>query len=107
MGTIDDFNRSWECKSSVDEAPGKLVQEVAWEGIVPVRRNFDEGCLEHKLMKPIVEKPVVDLGLQGFLLPDHPGRAMNLMALHGAEREFDLEKHRRDVKIVELGMGSK
>ena len=35
------------------------------------------------------------------------GRAMNLMDLYGADREFDLEKHWRDIKIVQLWMGGK
>ncbi len=35
------------------------------------------------------------------------GRAMNLMEGYGGERAFDIEKHWRDLKIVQLWMGGK
>ncbi|MDP8257468.1 MAG: acyl-CoA dehydrogenase family protein [Candidatus Alcyoniella australis] len=35
------------------------------------------------------------------------GRAIELMGQHGADRELDLEKHWRDLKIVQLWMGGK
>jgi alkylation response protein AidB-like acyl-CoA dehydrogenase len=34
-------------------------------------------------------------------------RAMNLMGAHGSDRDHDLEKHWRDIKIVQLWMGGK
>ena len=34
-------------------------------------------------------------------------RAMNLMGAHGTDREHDVEKHWRDIKIVQLWMGGK
>ncbi len=35
------------------------------------------------------------------------GKAMNLMSIYGADREWDVEKHWRDVKIVQLWLGGK
>jgi alkylation response protein AidB-like acyl-CoA dehydrogenase len=34
-------------------------------------------------------------------------RALNLMGVHGGDRELDIEKHWRDLKIVQLWMGGK
>jgi alkylation response protein AidB-like acyl-CoA dehydrogenase len=38
---------------------------------------------------------------------DDLGRAMNLLEGHGSERCRDIEKHWRDIKIVQLWMGGK
>jgi len=35
------------------------------------------------------------------------GKAMNLMETYGADREWDVEKHWRDLKIIQLWMGGK
>jgi len=35
------------------------------------------------------------------------GKAMNLMGAYGADREWDVEKHWRDLKIIQLWMGGK
>ena len=35
------------------------------------------------------------------------GKAMNLMELRGVDRAWDIEKHWRDLKIVQLWMGGK
>ena len=35
------------------------------------------------------------------------GRVMNLMGIHGSDRALDVEKHWRDLKIVQLWMGGK
>lgn len=35
------------------------------------------------------------------------GKAMNLMSAYGADRDWDVEKHWRDVKIVQLWLGGK
>jgi len=35
------------------------------------------------------------------------GKAMNLMSVYGADRDWDVEKHWRDVKIVQLWLGGK
>jgi alkylation response protein AidB-like acyl-CoA dehydrogenase len=35
------------------------------------------------------------------------GKAMNLMEAYGADREWDVEKHWRDLKIIQLWMGGK
>ena len=35
------------------------------------------------------------------------GKAMNLMSSYGADRDWDVEKHWRDLKIVQLWMGGK
>ncbi|MFH2005875.1 MAG: acyl-CoA dehydrogenase family protein [bacterium] len=35
------------------------------------------------------------------------GRAINLMETHGTDRDWDIEKHWRDLKIVQLWMGGK
>jgi alkylation response protein AidB-like acyl-CoA dehydrogenase len=38
---------------------------------------------------------------------DITGKAMNLMSNYGADRDWDVEKHWRDVKIVQLWLGGK
>ncbi|RZN71976.1 MAG: acyl-CoA dehydrogenase, partial [Candidatus Methanolliviera hydrocarbonicum] len=35
------------------------------------------------------------------------GKAMDLMGLYGCDREHDIEKHWRDIKIIQLWMGGK
>ena len=35
------------------------------------------------------------------------GRAMDILGLYGPDREWDIEKHWRDIKIVQLWMGGK
>jgi len=35
------------------------------------------------------------------------GRAMNLMEAHGTDRDWDVEKHWRDLKVIQLWMGGK
>jgi alkylation response protein AidB-like acyl-CoA dehydrogenase len=35
------------------------------------------------------------------------GKAMNIMSVYGADRDWDVEKHWRDLKIVQLWMGGK
>ncbi|RJP35086.1 MAG: acyl-CoA dehydrogenase [Actinobacteria bacterium] len=35
------------------------------------------------------------------------GKAMNLMSVYGADRDWDIEKHWRDLKIVQLWLGGK
>jgi len=35
------------------------------------------------------------------------GKAMDLMGAHGSDRDYDVEKHWRDLKIVQLWMGGK
>ena len=35
------------------------------------------------------------------------GKAMDVLGLYGADREWDIEKHWRDIKIVQLWMGGK
>lgn len=35
------------------------------------------------------------------------GKVMNLMGAHGSDRVMDVEKHWRDIKIVQLWMGGK
>ena len=38
---------------------------------------------------------------------DVTGKAMNLLSNYGADRDWDVEKHWRDLKIVQLWMGAK
>ncbi len=38
---------------------------------------------------------------------DTLGKAMNLMSNYGADRDWDIEKHWRDLKIVQLWLGGK
>jgi alkylation response protein AidB-like acyl-CoA dehydrogenase len=35
------------------------------------------------------------------------GKAMDVLGLYGADREWDIEKHWRDIKVVQLWMGGK
>ena len=35
------------------------------------------------------------------------GRAMDVLGAYGADREWDIEKHWRDIKIIQLWMGGK
>jgi alkylation response protein AidB-like acyl-CoA dehydrogenase len=35
------------------------------------------------------------------------GKAMDVLGTYGADREYDIEKHWRDIKIIQLWMGGK
>ncbi len=69
-------------------------------------------CDRHDLYGPLWDPGLVaKMRAQRYLCMDRfvevTGRVMNLMDAYGADRDWDIEKHWRDIKIVQLWMGGK
>ncbi|PKN81240.1 MAG: hypothetical protein CVU51_14335, partial [Deltaproteobacteria bacterium HGW-Deltaproteobacteria-1] len=69
------------------------------------RRNKPYG-------KPLISEDVVGRirNIKDFVSDravDCFGKAMDVLGLYGADRDWDIEKHWRDIKIVQLWMGGK
>ncbi|HON96215.1 MAG TPA: acyl-CoA dehydrogenase family protein, partial [Deltaproteobacteria bacterium] len=69
------------------------------------RRNKPYG-------KPLISEDVVGRirNIKDFMSDravDIFGRAMDVLGHYGADREWDIEKHWRDIKIIQLWMGGK
>ena len=69
-------------------------------------------CDRHDIYGPLWDPGLVaKMRAQRYLAMDRfievTGRVMNLMESYGADRDWDVEKHWRDLKILQLVEGSK
>ena len=73
MRTIDDFTRPLEYLSRMDKPLGAIVREWAEQQVMPHRRQYDEDWQEHRLVEPVFDRLMGELGLQRLLFPEDLG----------------------------------
>jgi len=73
MPTIDDFIRPKEWVSDFINDIGKVLRKWGEEKYIPIRQEVDEDWKEHKLIKPMLNEVLVDLGINSAFFPAESG----------------------------------
>ena len=100
MPTIDDFVRPQECVSEFVSDMGRAIRTWGEQRYLPIRQQIDEDWREHTLVKPLLK-------FANNAVERACSRAMDFMGPYGDAREYDIEKHWRDQKVIGLWMGGK
>ena len=109
MKSIDDFTRPLEYITPLDKILGAIIRDWAEKEVIPHHREFDEGWKNHSYILPPLRKLMGDCGFQRIAFPEDLG-GWGLGAssyTYGADRDWDVDKHWRDLKMLQLVEGGK
>ena len=105
-------NRPLKENDAVAGVIGRIAGDIDICRIV----GYEAACIGDRRNKPY-GKPIHDeeviakiRNIKEFVSDkavENFGRAMDVLGVYGADREWDIEKHWRDIKIVQLWMGGK